>query len=83
MQAALGKVHGLGVRVLTHFKGLHPVEEGAVGVRRVGVEVGQGAGGAGGVPLLAAGHAGVAADAHIEVDDQGELGHLLSPLPAK
>ena len=33
----------------------------------------QRAGRAGGVPLLAAGDAGVAADADVQVDDQGEL----------
>ena len=71
VQAALGKVHGLGVGVFTYLKGLHPVEKGAVGVGCVGVEVHQSTGGAGGVPLFATGHAGMAAHTHIEVNNKG------------
>ena len=73
MQAALGEVHGLGVGVAAGFPGLHAVEEGAGGVGSVGVLVGQRAGAARGVPLLARSDAGVAADADVQVDDQGQL----------
>ena len=46
-----------------------------VGVGVIGVLVGQGSRPAGGIPLLAGGHAGMAADADIQIDDQGQLGH--------
>ena len=49
------------------------VEESALGVGAVGVEVGEGReAAAGGVPLLAGDDAGVAADAGVEVDDEAE-----------
>ncbi|MNG03723.1 hypothetical protein D3C84_868140 [compost metagenome] len=68
-------MHRLGVGELADLEGLHPIEEGAVGIGIVGVEIDQRTGRARGVPLLAAGHAGMAADADVEVDDQGELRH--------
>ena len=52
------------------LEGLDPVEEGAGGPLAVGVQVHQRAGRAGGVPFLAGGDAGMAADADIQVDDQ-------------
>ena len=65
----------LAVRVLTDLEGLHAVEEGAGRIQPVGILVAQRPGRTGGVPFLATGHAGVAADADVQIDDQGELGH--------
>ena len=53
--------------------GLHAIEEGAGRVGAIGVQVGQRRRRARGVPLLARRDAGMAADAHVEVDDQRQL----------
>jgi hypothetical protein len=83
VQARFRKVHRFGVRELAHLEGLHAVEEGSRRVGAVGVVVREETGLARRVPLLAARHAGMAADAHVEVDDQGELlGHSPISLPA-
>jgi hypothetical protein len=67
------------------------VEEGARHVRPVGVLIGQRAAVAASIPLLAGDDAGVAADAHVEIDDETELfdsvgraGRLVNaPTPAR
>ena len=71
--AALREVNRLGVRELADLEGLHAVEEGAARIGAGGPLVAHRPGRAGGVPLLAAGHAGVAADADVQVDDEREL----------
>src|SRR3712207_8679412 len=51
------------------------VEPDALGADGIGVQVGQRRGVAGGVPLLAVGRAGLAADAGVQVDDQRSEEH--------
>ncbi len=75
VQAGLRKVHRLGVRIFADLEGLHAIEERPRRIRSVRALIGHRAGGAGGVPLLAARDAGVAADANVQVYDQRELGH--------
>ncbi len=50
--------------------GMDAVEPDAVGAAAIGLHVGQRRHVAAGVPFLAARHAGLAADAGIEVDDE-------------
>ena len=75
VQARLREMHGLRVRVFADLEGLHAVEERAGGILAVRLEVGERTRRARRVPFLARRHAGVAADADVEVDDEGELGH--------
>jgi hypothetical protein len=65
MQTAFWKMHGLCVGVFADLKGLHAIKKGTGGVFVVGVVVGHKTGGAGRVPLFAAGDTGVAANADI------------------
>ena len=53
--------------------GVDAVEPDAVGVAGIGIDVGERRHVAAGVPFLAARHAGLAADAGVEVDDEAEL----------
>ena len=73
MQAALGEVDGLRIRVAIGLEGLDPVEEGAGGPLAVSIQVLSAGRPRPGVPLLARGDAGMAADADIQVDDQSKL----------
>ena len=75
MQAGLWEVHRLRARVFADLEGLHAIEKCAGRFVTIGVEVGQGPCRARSVPLLAAGHTGMATHTHIEVDDQRELCH--------
>jgi len=63
-------MYRLRVRKLADLEGLHAVEEGAGRVAVVGIVVGHETRFARCVPFLATGHAGMAADADVEVDDQ-------------
>jgi hypothetical protein len=85
MKARLREVHGLGVGKLADLERLHAIEEGAGRILVVRIEIGERPRGAGRVPLLAARHAGMTADADIEIDHEGELGHDRRPplRPAK
>ena len=75
MQAGLREVHRLRVRKLADLERLHAVEERAGRILAVGTLVRQRPGLSRGVPFLAARHAGMAADADVEVDHQRELRH--------
>jgi hypothetical protein len=77
VQAGLGKVDGLGVRIRADLERLHAIEVGADGIGAVGLEVGERPRGAAVVPLLAARDARMAAHADVQVDDEGELGHAI------
>ena len=66
-------MHRLGVRKFADFKSLDAVEECAGRVLAVGILVAERPRLAGIVPFLAARHAGMAADAHVQVDDQRKL----------
>jgi hypothetical protein len=61
-----------------HLVAVHAIEEGARGVRAIGVVIAERRGIPAGVPLLAGCHAGMAADAGVEVDDEAELLRRLS-----
>ena len=56
------------------LEGMDAVEPDAPGIAAIGREIGQRRRMAAGVPFLARGGAGVAADAKIEIDDEAELG---------
>ena len=79
MQAGFREMHRLRVREFTHFEGLHAIEKSSGGVGAVRVAVHHRTGLARGIPLLAAGHAGVTADTGVEIYDQGQLRHFASP----
>ena len=79
MQAGFGEMQRFAVRELSDLECLHAVEESPGRVQAVGVLVAQRAGGAGRVPLFAAGHAGAAAYTDVQVDYQGELSHFAPP----
>ena len=55
------------------LEGVDAIEPHAVGARAIGIEIGQRRHLAAGVPFLAARHAGMAADAGVEIDDEAEL----------
>ena len=69
----------LRIREFTNFEGLHTIEKGTGWLRAIRIAVYQRAGFSRGMPLLATGHAGMAANAGIEIDDQSELCHFVSP----
>jgi len=71
MQAALGEMDSVRAREFTGLVGLDPVEKSTRGVGAIGVQIGQRTGAARCVPLLARGHASLAAHAHIQVNHQG------------
>jgi hypothetical protein len=60
-------IPGFGVGEITHLEGLHAVEEGAGRVPAERIHVSHVAGGAGGVPFLAAGDTGMTTHANIQV----------------
>jgi hypothetical protein len=77
MQAGLGEVNGAAAPGLlallgAHLVAVHPVQPGAGLSAAVGVEVAERRRIAAGVPFLAADHAGMAADADVQVDHQAE-----------
>ena len=81
-------MNGYGIGELTGFVSLYPVEEnpGRIGVIRVAV--GKRSGPPRCIPFLAAGDAGMATDADVQIDHEGQLlgdgvGHFTSPLLAK
>ena len=80
MQTGFWKMHGLCVRKSPDFEGLHAVEKGSGRFRRVGISIHHRAGNARRIPFLATGNAGMAADTGVEVNNQGKLRHLPSPL---
>ena len=65
-------MHRAAAAVALGLEAVDTVEEGAVRLRAIGIAVGQRAGVAAGVPGLAGGDAGVAADTGVEVDDQAQ-----------
>src|SRR5262249_21179333 len=69
VQARFREVDRVGERKFARFIGLHAVEEGAGRIGVVRALIRETACLAGRVPLLAARHAGVAADADVQVDD--------------
>src|SRR5688572_16626827 len=73
MQAGTREVHRAPDRFRRMFERVDAVEPDAVGFAAIGIDVGQRRHMATGVPLLAGGHAGLAADAGVEVDDEAEL----------
>jgi hypothetical protein len=74
VQARAREVDGARSRAVVDLVAVDAVEPGARRVHAIGVDVGQRRGVAAGVPLLAAHHAGLAADAGVEVDDEAEAG---------
>jgi hypothetical protein len=66
-------VYRAGAIAIAFLEGMDAVEPHAPGLVTVGVEVGQWRHVPAGVPFLARGRAGVAADTDIEVDDEAEL----------
>src|SRR5439155_20895577 len=73
MKAVLREIDGAAVLALADLERVHAVEPHAPGLRAVGIELRQRPRLAERVPLLAARHAGVAADAGVEIDDEPEL----------
>lgn len=80
MQAGLWKVDGLRVRKLSDFECLNAIEERPRGILIVRANVGQGPRATRGVPRLAARHAGLAANAHVQVDHKRHLCHYVTPI---
>ena len=72
MQAGLGEMHGAAVRALADLVAVDAVQPGAARSRAIRVLVGQRRRMAAGVPFLAGDHAGLAADAGVEIDHQAE-----------
>ena len=75
VQARLGEMHGFRIGKLADLECLYAVEECSRGVLVVRAVIGQVTGEARSIPLLAARHARVAANANVEIDDERELGH--------
>src|SRR5204863_8211442 len=67
-QARAREVHRAARRALANFVAVHAIEPGAMGIGAVTVLVGEGRRIAAGVPLLAGGRAGLAADTGVEID---------------
>jgi hypothetical protein len=80
MQTGLRKMQGLGMWKLAYFEGLNAVEKSSGGFRGVGISIHHGAGLTRGIPFLAAGDTGMAADAGVEIYDECELCHFPNPL---
>jgi hypothetical protein len=59
MQTGLGKMQRLTVGEVADFKGLYAIKERSGRIGAIGIFIAQRAGGTGGVPLLATGHAGM------------------------
>jgi hypothetical protein len=72
MQAGLGEVHRAPLGAIAGLEGMHAVEPGPRGRGGVGVAVAERRRIAAGVPLLAVDHAGLAADAGVEINHQAE-----------
>ncbi|GGC27376.1 hypothetical protein GCM10011504_01960 [Siccirubricoccus deserti] len=66
-------MHGAPGLALACLEAVDAVEPDALGAGRIGLEVGQRRAVAAGVPFLAVGGAGLAADTGVEVDDEAEL----------
>src|SRR5204863_9042313 len=89
MQAGFREMHGPRPGALALLEGMDAVEPHPPGAIAIGVEIRQRRHVAAGVPFLAGGGAGVAADAQIEVDNEPEfflagmrprqIGHAASP----
>src|SRR5262249_12832662 len=73
MQTGFGEIDGARALAFALLKGVDAVEPHAPGASAIGAKVGQGSRMPAGVPLLAGGGAGVAADADVEIDDEPEL----------
>ena len=74
MQAGFREVDQLRrARLGLHLIGMHAVQEGARGIRPVGILIRQGRAIILGVPAFAADHTGMAADAGVKVNDQAQL----------
>jgi hypothetical protein len=83
MQTTLGKMHCFGIGELTDFKCLYTIKKRTGGVFAIGSIIGHEPSHAGSIPFLATGNAGVTANADIQINDQGQLGHDYFLLPAK
>ena len=66
-------MHGARAVALTFLEGVNAVEPHPPGAVAIGVEIGERRHMAAGIPFLAGGRAGVAADAEIEIDDEPKL----------
>src|SRR5207237_3418270 len=73
MQAGFREMHGAGPFTLAVLEGMDAVEPHAPGTIAIGVEIGQRSHVPTGIPFLAGGGAGMAADAQIEIDDEPQL----------
>ena len=71
MQTGLWKMYGLSAGINTGFISLYTVEEGPRWIGIIGVLIDQRTGSTGGIPLLAGSHAGMTANADIEIDGKG------------
>src|SRR5262249_4296638 len=73
MQAGFWEIDGARTLPFAFLVGVDAVEPHPPGLGTIGVEIGQRPESAAGIPLLARGGAGVAADTDVEVDDEPEL----------
>src|SRR5437016_988491 len=73
MQAGLWKMHGARTVALAVLEGMDAVEPHSPGSVAIGVEIRQRRHVSAGIPFLAGGGTGMAADAEVEIDDEAEL----------
>jgi hypothetical protein len=71
VQTGFWEMYGLGIGINTGFIGLHAIKESTRRICIIRILIHQRPGRTGGIPLLARRHAGMAADANVEVDDEG------------
>src|SRR5947208_8353992 len=73
MQAGAGEVDGAPAHLGDVLVAVHAVEPDAVDMAAIGIDVGQRRHVTAGIPFLAGGDAGLAADAGVKIDDEAEF----------